>query len=163
MTKNKNITLFALLVFGFFLLALPETGISSVPQGCCISNTTDSCLGCPLGGCATQEDFCIENGGAVAGEGICFDSPVGAVCGISDAENGCCVIEPGDCVENVDSRGCFDTEHGIFWHPGETCEQVQECIAQRDVPTLSEWGLIAMAGILGIVGFMVIRRRKATA
>ncbi|MCH7519768.1 MAG: IPTL-CTERM sorting domain-containing protein, partial [Candidatus Dadabacteria bacterium] len=26
-----------------------------------------------------------------------------------------------------------------------------------------EWGLIAMAGILGIVGFMVMRRRKATA
>jgi len=32
-----------------------------------------------------------------------------------------------------------------------------------DVPTLSEWGLIAMASILGIVGFMVMRRRKATA
>lgn len=31
------------------------------------------------------------------------------------------------------------------------------------VPTLSEWGLISMAGILGIVGFMVIRRRKVTA
>ncbi len=31
------------------------------------------------------------------------------------------------------------------------------------VPTLSEWGLIAMAGILGIVGFMVIRRRRASA
>ena len=30
------------------------------------------------------------------------------------------------------------------------------------VPTLSEWGLIAMASILGIVGFMVIRRRKVT-
>jgi hypothetical protein len=30
------------------------------------------------------------------------------------------------------------------------------------VPTLSEWGLIAMAAILGIVGFMVIRRKKAT-
>jgi len=29
------------------------------------------------------------------------------------------------------------------------------------IPTLSEWGLIAMAGILGLVGFMVIRRRKA--
>ncbi|MCK5710363.1 MAG: IPTL-CTERM sorting domain-containing protein [Deltaproteobacteria bacterium] len=27
------------------------------------------------------------------------------------------------------------------------------------VPTLSEWGLIAMAGILGIVGFVVMRRR----
>ena len=32
-----------------------------------------------------------------------------------------------------------------------------------NVPTISEWGLIAMAGILGIVGFMVIRRRKITA
>ena len=32
-----------------------------------------------------------------------------------------------------------------------------------NVPTLSELGLIAMAGILGIVGFMVIRRRKAKA
>ncbi|MCH7519564.1 MAG: IPTL-CTERM sorting domain-containing protein [Candidatus Dadabacteria bacterium] len=31
------------------------------------------------------------------------------------------------------------------------------------IPTLSEWGLIAMAAILGIVGFVVMRRRKATA
>ncbi len=31
------------------------------------------------------------------------------------------------------------------------------------VPTLSGWGMIAMAGVLGLVGFMVIRRRKATA
>ncbi|MCH7519670.1 MAG: IPTL-CTERM sorting domain-containing protein [Candidatus Dadabacteria bacterium] len=33
----------------------------------------------------------------------------------------------------------------------------------RNIPTLSEWGLIAMAVILGIVGFMVLRRRKVTA
>ncbi len=32
----------------------------------------------------------------------------------------------------------------------------------RAVPTLSEWGLIAMAGVLGIVGFMVMRRKKIT-
>lgn len=32
-----------------------------------------------------------------------------------------------------------------------------------NVPTLSEWGLIAMAGILGIAGFIVIRRRQITA
>jgi hypothetical protein len=31
------------------------------------------------------------------------------------------------------------------------------------IPTLSEWGLVAMSGILGIVGFLVIRRRKVTA
>jgi len=36
-------------------------------------------------------------------------------------------------------------------------------IITTPIPTLSEWGLIAMAGILGIAGFMVIRRRKAVA
>jgi hypothetical protein len=36
-------------------------------------------------------------------------------------------------------------------------------LTPRNVPTLSEWGLIAMASILGIIGFMVIRRRKLTA
>ena len=33
-------------------------------------------------------------------------------------------------------------------------------VVATPIPTLSEWGLIAMASILGIVGFMVIRRRK---
>lgn len=32
----------------------------------------------------------------------------------------------------------------------------------RPIPTLSEWGLIAMAGILGLVGFMFALRRRAT-
>jgi hypothetical protein len=36
-------------------------------------------------------------------------------------------------------------------------------IVVSPIPTLSEWGLLAMAGILGLVGFMVIRRRKLTA
>jgi len=29
----------------------------------------------------------------------------------------------------------------------------------RPIPTLSEWGLIAMAGVLGIVGLIAVRRR----
>ncbi len=33
----------------------------------------------------------------------------------------------------------------------------------RPIPTLSEWGLIAMAGILGLVGFIAIRKRYTTA
>ena len=33
----------------------------------------------------------------------------------------------------------------------------------RPIPTLSEWGLIIMTGVLGIVGFMVMRRRKVAA
>jgi len=33
----------------------------------------------------------------------------------------------------------------------------------RPIPALSVWGLITMAGILGIIGFIVIRRRKLAA
>lgn len=33
----------------------------------------------------------------------------------------------------------------------------------RPIPTLSEWGLIAMAGVLGIIGLLAIQRRKASA
>ena len=36
-------------------------------------------------------------------------------------------------------------------------------IALLLIPTLSEWGLIALATILGIVGFIVVRRRKLVA
>lgn len=36
-------------------------------------------------------------------------------------------------------------------------------IPPTNIPTLSEWGLMAMAAVLGIIGLMVIRRRKATA
>ena len=36
-------------------------------------------------------------------------------------------------------------------------------LLSHTIPTLSEWGLISMAVILGITGFVVIRRRKMTA
>jgi hypothetical protein len=32
-----------------------------------------------------------------------------------------------------------------------------------DIPTISEWGLITTAGLLGFIGLMVIRRRKLRA
>ena len=34
-------------------------------------------------------------------------------------------------------------------------------INPTNVPTLSEWGLIAMASILGLVAFLILRRKKA--
>lgn len=40
---------------------------------------------------------------------------------------------------------------------------VSDCFGPKNVPTLSEWGLIAMAGILGLVSFFVIRRRLVSA
>ena len=35
------------------------------------------------------------------------------------------------------------------------------CLKSRSVPTLSEWGLIATAGLLGFMSLMVLTRRKA--
>ncbi len=50
-----------------------------------------------------------------------------------------------------------------FLEPGADPRLLGSCDVQKDltatVPTLSEWGLISMAAILGIVGFMVARRR----
>ena len=59
------------------------------------------------------------------------------------------------------------TINGLFYQ-WEFCEElVNELVGVKppvaNVPTLSEWGLIAMAGILGLAGLMVMRRRKATA
>ena len=84
-------------------------------------------------------------------------------------------IEPGCCQYGLEEgeTACLETGglcprpplgtslDGFF--PGETCnEDTGLCSGfSREVPTLSEWGLIAMAGVLGLVGFMVIRRRKA--
>ena len=75
---------------------------------------------------------------------------------------GCCQFL-GTCSNVVEGQQfCL----GEF-NEGEVCLDGIVCddapIEPRNVPTLSEWGLIAMAGILGIVGFMVIRRKKVTA
>ena len=51
-------------------------------------------------------------------------------------------------------------------YQGDSFDYAQFRLVLAGIPTLSEWGLIALAGILGIVGiigFMVIRRRKVTA
>ena len=50
----------------------------------------------------------------------------------------------------------------------ENCRErlIEGCslLSIRNIPTLSEWGMIAMAGVLGIVGlYIASRRRKATA
>ncbi len=53
----------------------------------------------------------------------------------------------------------FSITSGFEGEIGFSCEEV----VVTEVPTLSEWGLITMAAILGIVAFIVMRRRKVTA
>ena len=51
----------------------------------------------------------------------------------------------------VDICTGLDKPHGLALEP----------VIQSKIPTLSEWGLIAMAGVLGIIGLLAIRRKKA--
>lgn len=88
---------------------------------------------------------------------------------------GCCQfssgtegVECGVIDDGGDIEGCLFGEGMPL--SGETCNDVSGLcsgfvppVESRNVPTLSEWGLVAMAGILGFIGFMFIRRRKVTA
>lgn len=67
----------------------------------------------------------------------------------------------------------IDTDTGVFEFVGIVSASNEggalgglsfnsDCRGQ-DIPTLSEWGLIAMAGILGIIALLAVLRRKATA
>jgi IPTL-CTERM motif len=91
-------------------------------------------------------------------------------------------VRAGDSVEkdNCDTDDSGANDERLCWHlndGGYRCGVTEDLNSSESwerivymatpqvamVPTLSEWGLIAMAGILGIVGFMVIRRRKVAA
>ena len=95
-------------------------------------------------------------------------------------------VRAGDSVEkdNCDVDGSGAVDERLCWHiqrtnggyrcgairslnGGPEAEAYERVVymatpTPAQVPTLSEWGLIAMASLLGIVGFMVIRRKKVT-
>jgi len=80
--------------------------------------------------------------------------------GIEDVEGGdkfCAIFE-----DTVGDLG-FKLEDEEY----EFCRNslIQRCgLSGRSVPTLSEWGMIAMAGVLGMIGlYVAAKRRKAAA
>ncbi len=77
------------------------------------------------------------------GVGVCGDSSEGPIgCPVEDlVPNAVCDEATGLCVSN----------------------DIPTPPEPSNIPTLGEWGLIAMAGILGIAGFLFMRRRKAAA
>ena len=107
------------------------------------------------------------NGGNPDGntEVYIFDTIAGVFTQITDQQSG----DSFSPALNADgTRIAFDSTSDLTGdNPDEHCQLfIQTCFdpnAPSTVPTLSEWGLIAMASILGIVGFMVARRRKVTA
>jgi len=85
--------------------------------------------------------------------GLAFD-PTANIVFAADRDGGIYQIDPSNgATVFIGDTGLPRNPVGLAFVPDVVSE----------VPTLSEWGLIAMAGILGIVGFMVMRRSKATA
>ncbi|MEK6223469.1 MAG: IPTL-CTERM sorting domain-containing protein [Thermodesulfobacteriales bacterium] len=90
--------------------------------------------------------------------------------GIPPSEPTCCqyIAEQGGeftCEDSLNGTCQEIVGENLILLPGERCNlRTNLCqeITPSNVPTLSEWGLIAMAGVLGIVGFMVIRRKKVS-
>jgi len=85
----------------------------------------------------------------------------------------CCIDHGGlgcddlTCEDTVCSQDPFCCD--IAWdsicaaQANDLCEVCNRIQPVRNVPTMSEWGLIAFAGILGLVGFFYIftRRKRA--
>ena len=88
-------------------------------------------------------------------DGIECTLPTGGFCQNPDGMPTPCVTVIPVPEENRLEIECYDD--------GEvTCTFTNSQVI-TNVPTLSEWGLIAMAGILGIVGYLVMRRKRVTA
>jgi hypothetical protein len=88
-----------------------------------------------------------DNGGITQTQAIGIDSPA-----FNSGNNATCL--------DTDQRGVTRPQ-ALICDIG-SYELIPDDVT-HNVPTLSEWGLIAMASILGIVGFTVARRRKITA
>ncbi len=111
-------------------------GILSPGEECDDGNNS-SADGCS-GMCLVEDGWVCEIPGAPCRQIICGD---GLVEGAEECDDG--NLEDGD--------GC-----------SSTCELDEQPTAVNIIPTLSQWGIIAMAVVLGIVGSVFIRRRILT-
>ena len=169
MLKNRfSLFVATFLIVIMCIIALPEKGYSGFPPsptgGCCMDGDGE-CVGCEGFFCATSNTFCVTNDGLNYAAGlVCADFGGGPICAVpAGTPQGCCLVQEGICNPDQTRLECFgEGNDAERWFDGKSCSEIPQCAPlPRNVPTLSEWGLIAMAGILGIVGFMVIRRRKA--
>jgi hypothetical protein len=73
---------------------------------------------------------------------------------------GCCVIGVDNCP--ITTEGECATDGGDYQGDNTICDGIPECeapIIPTNVPTIGQWGMIAMAGLLGIFSLFIIMRR----
>lgn len=85
--------------------------------------------------------------------------------GVATTEPFCCLSEEG-CADSTSGLP-IACQVGTIEENAICNENTGLCVSldtiQEAIPTLSEWGLIALAGIMGIAGFLVLTRKKANA
>lgn len=147
------------LVAGFFFLSKPETSFAVL--GCCINNGIN-CSGCSTGPCQQEESACQgANQAFTAGE-QCFDPPPPgqniAFCGPgpSPQDEGCCQTSANACATTTQAN-CS----AAFFPNVTSCPASGLCEPPIAIPTLSQWGMIIMAGFLGLIGIFFITRKFA--
>lgn len=164
MINNKHFISFSfVLILGLFMLAVPQNGYSApVPQGLgCCGSPGDSCIVCEEGDCAFLEDECNQQGAAFFLEGSVCNAEI-ISCTDNFKENGCCVLSRASCNDDQ-SIGACNEANGIGWYLQTSCSEVPDCDPiVRNIPTLSVWGVVALIAVLGIIGFVFMRRRYQT-
>lgn len=175
MKMNSKVSIFTITLFmAAFLFPMLSSNVALggiapiLTTGCCTTlEDGGQCVDCPDGETCLSSNFYCEEVGGFFDKGACsFDAADGgASCDNPVSRQGCCVIEPGSCLDNVDSGTCFfENEGGAeVWVSAQSCSQVRECAPTRNIPTLSNWALIVTAGVLVLVGIWGITRKKATA
>ncbi len=130
---------------------MPDDNLA--PQGCCTAEV-------PLFGVCNAPDA-NNNGVPIdAAEALCFALGYETGSLTSDPGNGC---PEANALTADGSDWSSDFVFSDGFGQTYTCVGFEADLLARPIPTLSEWGLIAMAAALGIVGFMAYRRRKQTA
>jgi len=164
---QSTLCLFAFLTTSLFLLAIPQKGFSGLDVSapvCCISG--DSCVGCESG-CSIPSAECAASGGDGQKEAVCVDNGSSASCDDPGGTQGCCVIAEGECLDNpIDYFSCAFEAGGTSWFQGTDCSEIPQCSESPSVSnilTLGEWGMIALAVVLVIAGFIyfTLRRRHS--
>ncbi|MGH7849842.1 MAG: IPTL-CTERM sorting domain-containing protein [Thermodesulfobacteriota bacterium] len=94
--------------------------------------------------------------GSSPGGPPCCDIPSIDFCYGGGAVSQCSAecLNSGDCILYQDQICVLDGSDPAFG----SCQ-----LFQSNIPTLGEWGMIILAMTLGIVGYMIIRRKKAAA
>jgi len=153
------VTLITVLCAALFLSAVP-TDESFAQGGCCRTPDNTFCLGCDAN-CAATESLCEALDGIFIGVTQACVSEFGDCGDLAPGLTGCCLGSGGACSEGVSYDACF-SGGGQFWAEGE-CAITSFC-ASSNIPTMSEWGLIATALVLAAVGvgYITLRRKKAS-